>query len=126
MMLNETTLWNAVEARDPQWDGVFVYAVESTRVFCRPTCPSRRPRRDRVRFFPPPEAASRQGFRACRRGHPDAAASPAPGIDRIRRACAAIAARPDERLSLATLAGSVGSTPHHLLRTFKEALGISP
>jgi AraC family transcriptional regulator of adaptative response/methylated-DNA-[protein]-cysteine methyltransferase len=125
-MLKEATLWDAVETRDPHWDGVFVYAVQSTRVFCRPTCPSRRPKREGVRFFATPLAAAAEGFRACRRCHPEGPAPAAPRIDRIRRACATIAERSDERLSLSALAGTVGSSPHHLLRSFKQALGISP
>lgn len=125
-MLDEETLWNAVEVRDAQWDGAFVYGVPSTRIYCRPTCPSRRPRRAGVRFFPAGGAAAAAGFRACLRCHPDGAPLPPPGIDRVRRACAQIAALPDERMSLAQLAARVGGSPHHLLRTFKKTLGISP
>jgi len=125
-MVNETLLWNAVSARDAHWDGVFVYAVPSTRVYCRPTCPSRRPRREGVAFFATTEAAQSAGFRACRRCHPDEPPSVPPGVERVRRACAAIAARPDASQPLADLARMVGSGPHHLLRTFKQVLGISP
>jgi AraC family transcriptional regulator of adaptative response/methylated-DNA-[protein]-cysteine methyltransferase len=125
-MLNEHTLWRAVETRDPQWDGLFVYAVPSTRIFCRPTCPSRRPKRDGVRFFAGPAAAAAAGFRACRRCSPASAPSGAPGLDRVRRACSVIAAVPDRGISLAQLAADTGTSPHHLLRTFKKALGITP
>jgi AraC family transcriptional regulator of adaptative response/methylated-DNA-[protein]-cysteine methyltransferase len=79
-----------------------------------------------VRFFATAEAASAEGFRACRRCHPVAASRPAPQIDRVRHACAEIAAHPDEPLSLEALAAAVGGSPHHLLRTFKRTLGISP
>jgi AraC family transcriptional regulator of adaptative response/methylated-DNA-[protein]-cysteine methyltransferase len=125
-MLNENVLWTAVEARDAQWDGVFVYAVRSTRIYCRPTCPSRRPKRDRVQFFATGSVAAAAGFRACRRCRPDGPVTVAPHIERIRRACATIAERHDERLSLSDLAGTVGGSAHHLLRTFKQTLGISP
>lgn len=125
-MLNDELLWQAVAARDPQWDGVFVYGVPSTRIYCRPTCPSRRPKRPGVRFFAAAAAAEAQGFRACRRCHPAAAAAVPPPIDRVRRVCAAIAAHPDERVTLAVLARAVNVDPHHLLRTFKQVLGISP
>src|SRR5262245_53942054 len=118
-MLNAHTLWTAVEARDPQWDGMFVYGVRSTHIYCRPTCPSRRPRRDGVQFFATSEAASAEGFRACRRCRPDDPVRTTPQIDRVRLACAAIAERRDERLSLNELAGLVGGNPHHLLRIFK-------
>ena len=125
-MLNEEKLWSAVEGRDAQWDGAFVYGVPSTRIYCRPTCPSRRPRRAGVRFFPAPGAAAAAGFRACLRCHPDGPVQSPPGIDRVRRACAHIAASPDERMSLAQLAARVGGGAHHLLRTFKQTLGVSP
>lgn len=124
-MLNENTLWKAVEQRDASWDGLFVYAVPSTRIYCRPTCPSRRPRRAGVRFFAAAGAAVSEGFRACRRCRPDGPVQLPPHIDRIRRACAALA-DVEERVSLAALASLVGGSAHHLLRTFKRTLGISP
>jgi AraC family transcriptional regulator of adaptative response/methylated-DNA-[protein]-cysteine methyltransferase len=124
-MLNEERLWTAVSARDARWDGAFVYAVPSTRIYCRPTCPSRRPRRDGVRFFAAPAAAEAAGFRACKRCRPGGAAAD-PKVERVQRACATIAASPDERLTLDALARSVGSSPYHLLRTFKQTLGVSP
>src|SRR5258708_21986645 len=84
----ERARWDAVLARDRQSDGRFVYAVTSTGVFCRPSCPSRRPHPDRVRFFDAPDAARAAGFRACKRRKPDAAEVPAdPWIEKVRRAC---------------------------------------
>jgi AraC family transcriptional regulator, regulatory protein of adaptative response / methylated-DNA-[protein]-cysteine methyltransferase len=125
-MVNETLLWNAVSARDAQWDGVFVYAVPSTHIYCRPTCPSRRPRREGVRFFATAVAAESEGFRACRRCRPAAPPGLPAGLERVRRACAEIAAHADSGLTLTDLARTVGGSPHHLLRTFKQVLGISP
>jgi AraC family transcriptional regulator of adaptative response/methylated-DNA-[protein]-cysteine methyltransferase len=125
-MVNEHVLWSAVCARDPHWDGMFVYGVPSTRIYCRPTCPSRRPGRKGVRFFAAPSAAEAAGFRACRRCRPAAEPTLSPAIDRVRRACAAIAARHGEPMPLATLARRVGSSPHHLQRSFKRLLGVSP
>jgi AraC family transcriptional regulator of adaptative response/methylated-DNA-[protein]-cysteine methyltransferase len=124
-MLNEERLWTAVSARDARWDGAFVYAVPSTRIYCRPTCPSRRPRRDGVRFFAAPAAAEAAGFRACKRCRPGGVATD-PKVERVRRVCATIAANADERLTLDALARGVDSSPYHLLRTFKETLGVSP
>ena len=69
------TAWNAVVERDARFDGRFVYAVDSTGVYCRPTCPSRRPRRSNVRFFAVPGEAERAGFRACRKSLPNGTAS---------------------------------------------------
>src|SRR5689334_7411549 len=74
---DEEGCWRAVLARDAARDGSFVYAVRSTGVYCRPSCPSTRPRREQVVFYALPELAERAGFRACRRCHPgDATADP--------------------------------------------------
>lgn len=125
-MLNENSLWDAVTRRDVQWDGTFVYAVQSTGIYCRPTCPSRRPRRSAVRFFPTAAAASVAGFRACKRCHPDRALAAAPHIARVRRACALISSNDSARLSLDRIAAAVDANPRHLWRTFKQTLGITP
>src|SRR4051812_30489528 len=78
--------WQSVIDRDRAADGQFVYAVTSTGVFCRPSCPSRRPRRERVRFFESPREAERAGFRSCLRCRP-----PDPAADlwlaKVARAC---------------------------------------
>ncbi|MCA1564030.1 MAG: methylated-DNA--[protein]-cysteine S-methyltransferase [Acidobacteria bacterium] len=126
-MLNEDRLWQAVEARDPHWDGMFVYAVPSTRIYCRPTCPSRRPRRAGVRFFADRSAAEAAGFRACRRCRPAATDGSLPAhLERVRRACTLLTGRAQSRMPLATLARAVRSSPHHLQRLFKQTLGVSP
>ena len=69
-MMLEETWWQAVLTRDRGADGTFVYGVRSTGVYCRPSCPARRPGREQVVFFPQPAAAEEAGFRACRRCHP--------------------------------------------------------
>jgi AraC family transcriptional regulator of adaptative response/methylated-DNA-[protein]-cysteine methyltransferase len=118
--------WAAVSGRDRAADGSFVYAVRSTGVYCRPSCPSRRPRRDRVAFFDTPEAARDAGFRACKRCHPDAiGATVDPWVDKIRRACVYLA-NVDGHPSLAALARRVGGSPYHLQRNFKRIVGVSP
>ena len=68
--MSEQECWQAVASRARQADGAFVYAVSTTGVYCRPSCPSRRPRRENVHFFPLPEAAERAGYRPCRRCRP--------------------------------------------------------
>jgi AraC family transcriptional regulator, regulatory protein of adaptative response / methylated-DNA-[protein]-cysteine methyltransferase len=118
--------WRIVLARDRRYDGAFVYAVRSTGIFCRPSCPSRRPRRDQVAFFPVPAAAQLAGFRPCRRCRPAGPERPDPRVPLVREACRLIDAHPDEPARLATLAGRVGATPHQLLRAFRGVLGISP
>src|SRR4051812_10320655 len=98
--------WTAVLARDRRTDGTFVYAVQSTGIYCRPSCPSRRPRRDRVRFFDAPAAAREAGFRSCKRCKPDEASVADPWVDKIRRACVYLA-NVDGHPSLAALAARV-------------------
>ncbi len=118
--------WRIVLARDRRFDGAFVYAVRSTGVFCRPSCPSRRPRRSVVRFFPIPEAAQAAGFRACRRCRPTQTPSPDPAVALVRDVCRAIDAHPDVAADLTTLARRVGRSSHQLLRAFRRVLGVSP
>jgi AraC family transcriptional regulator of adaptative response/methylated-DNA-[protein]-cysteine methyltransferase len=124
-MFDDAVLWKAVRDRDVAWDGVFVYAVRSTGVYCRPTCASRRPRPENVRFFAVPDAAEREGFRPCRRCAPRSTRPPV-AVERVRAACLAIASRPDGAISLNALARAVGGNAVHLLRTFKRTLGITP
>jgi AraC family transcriptional regulator, regulatory protein of adaptative response / methylated-DNA-[protein]-cysteine methyltransferase len=118
--------WGAVMRRDRGADGQFVYAVISTGVFCRPSCPSRRPRRDRVRFFETTDAAERGGFRACRRCRPTQVTALPSLVDAIRRAAEYLASHADESVPLATLAKVAQLSPSHLQRQFKKALGVSP
>ena len=118
--------WRIVLARDRRYDGAFVYAVQSTGIYCRPSCPSRRPRRAHVAFFPGPEAAELAGFRPCRRCRPGEAAAAVPGVPLVRAVCRLIDAHPDRPASLALLSAQAGVTSHRLLRTFRRVLGISP
>lgn len=118
--------WEAVLARDVRADGAFVYAVRTTGVYCRPTCPSRRPRRDSVAFFAGPDAAEIAGYRACRRCRPRGSAQPPAGLGQARRACAFIQAHAEEPLTLSRIASHVGASPFHLQRTFTKLVGISP
>lgn len=115
--------WRAVLARDARRDGSFVFAVLSTGVYCRPSCPARRPRPDRVLFFALPEAAEHAGFRSCRRCRPRAAAFD-PRVAWVRRICRTIEDRPEA--TLADLGAAAGVSPHHLQRTFKLLMGITP
>src|SRR5438093_2289135 len=103
--------WRIVLTRDRRYDGAFVYAVQSTGIYCRPSCPSRRPRRAHVAFFPGPEAAELAGFRPCRRCRPGEAAAPDPGGPLVRAVCRLIDAHPDRPASLAPRAAQAGGTP---------------
>src|SRR4051812_14901735 len=122
--MSPTERWQAVLARDRRYDGVFVYAVRSTGIYCRPSCASRRPRRTQVTFFPIPEAAEQGGFRACRRCHPANMNGSDPAVALVREACQALAQ--PEPPALAALASSLGSRPPRLVRAFKRILGITP
>src|SRR5262245_27622268 len=104
-------LWDAVAARDARTDGLFVYAVRSTGIYCRPSCPSRRPRRDGVEFFATPDAAEVGGYRECRRCRPRFGAAIPPGVASVRRACAFIKARVDQPVPLSAIAAHADMSP---------------
>ena len=125
-VMNNPELWNAVLSRDSSRDGSFVFAVRSTGIYCRPSCPARRPRREQVSFFQLPEAAEQAGFRACRRCHPRRARTRDPRIELVRRICHAIDEHDEEPQTLKRLSAETGTSPHHLQRTFKEVMGITP
>lgn len=125
-VMNNPELWNAVVSRDRSRDGSFVFAVRSTGIYCRPSCPARRPRREQVSFFQVPEAAEEAGFRACRRCQPRRARTDDPRIELVRRICHAIDAHNEEPHTLKTLSEETQVSAHHLQRTFKEVMGITP
>jgi AraC family transcriptional regulator of adaptative response/methylated-DNA-[protein]-cysteine methyltransferase len=119
-------LWQAVIAKDSRFDGTFVFAVSSTKIYCRPSCASRRPRRERVSYFRLPEAAEQAGFRACRRCHPRRARSPDPQIEMVQRACRYIETQDETSVTLAELGEHIGISPFHLQRVFRKIMGITP
>jgi len=124
--LNATRRWHIVQARDRRYDGAFVYAVRSTGIYCRPSCPSRRPRRQLVEFFPIPEAAEAAGFRACRRCRPTQVHATDPAVSVVRELCRAIEARLEDPADLTRLGRRVRLSPHQVLRAFRRVLGVSP
>jgi AraC family transcriptional regulator of adaptative response/methylated-DNA-[protein]-cysteine methyltransferase len=123
--VDEGQAWSALVSRDHRFDGVFVFAVATTGVYCRPSCPARRPRRENVSFFDGPSQAEAAGFRACRRCHPRSP-HPAPAAQLAADARAYIEAHLDGPLTLAELGREVGASPFHLQRTFKRETGLSP
>ena len=123
IQLTDDARWAALVARVRPAGAGFVYGVSSTGVYCRPWCPSRRPRRDRVTFFDAPCDAERAGYRACKRCRPGETADP--WVDKIRRASVYLA-NVDGHLSLATLARRIGGSPYHLQRNFKRIVGVTP
>ena len=118
--------WQIVLSRDGRYDGAFVYAVKSTGIYCRPSCPSRRPRAEQVEFYDIPETAERAGFRACRRCKPKDVRGPDPRIDLVRRACRAIDEHADAVETLPALARRLGVPGAKLAKSFHALLGLSP
>ena len=123
LVSSSTEKWTMVLARDLSADGTFVYAVKSTGIFCRPSCPSRRPRRDQVEFFKSPDQAQQAGYRPCRRCRPQQGNAQA---EKVNAACRYIEENLDSSLHLDELGEQVGLSPFHFQRLFKRVLGISP
>lgn len=120
--LSDDAAWDAFERRDRALDGRVVGAVTTTGIYCKPSCPARRPKREHVVFYPDPEAARAAGYRACLRCKPDEV-----GRDRVAVANAvALIEAAEEGVSLDDLAAQVGYAPHHFHRLFKRATGVTP
>ena len=114
--------WRAVAERDARYDGEFVYAVKSTHIYCRPSCPSRRPSPENVSFYSAPADAEREGYRACKRCDPRAER----GDTAIERAREYLDAAGERSVRLAELAAHTGVSASHLQRSFKRVVGVSP
>lgn len=123
--MREEEYWQAVLERDSQANGKFVYAVRSTGIYCKPSCPSRRPLREQVMFFARPEGAEQAGFRACRRCQPHTGEIDAQ-VELVQRACRYIEEHLDETLRLACLGAELGLSQAYAQRLFKRVMGISP
>jgi AraC family transcriptional regulator of adaptative response/methylated-DNA-[protein]-cysteine methyltransferase len=123
--MDSNQLWTAFEARDAGADGTFVVAVLSTGIYCKPSCPARRPKRENVRFYPVAEAAEQAGYRACKRCRPERTEAANPRLAAIRKA-ARLIDEADAIPTLTMLGRAVGISPHHLQRLFTELVGVSP
>jgi AraC family transcriptional regulator, regulatory protein of adaptative response / methylated-DNA-[protein]-cysteine methyltransferase len=117
--------WEAVLNHDRRCDGTFVYGVKSTGVYCRPSCPSRRPARRHVMFFESPQRAEAAGFRACLRCRPQAPHGSVPE-ERVEKARRYLDAHADEPVTLRLLAAEAGMSPFSLQRAFTRIVGHSP
>jgi AraC family transcriptional regulator of adaptative response/methylated-DNA-[protein]-cysteine methyltransferase len=117
--------WEAVRARDPGADGRFVFGVVTTGIYCRPSCPARRPHRRNVRFYGSPADAEADGLRGCRRCDPAGIGPKARQTEVVARACR-ILDDADPAPPLDELARQVGVSPSHLRRLFRAATGITP
>lgn len=125
LYVGDITRWDAVRARDPGADGVFLYSVATTGVYCHPSCAARPARRGNVAFHDTPQAAERFGFRACKRCRPDLAPRAEREAALVSRACRTIEAA-EERLSLEALATAAGVSPFHFHRLFRRIVGVTP
>jgi AraC family transcriptional regulator, regulatory protein of adaptative response / methylated-DNA-[protein]-cysteine methyltransferase len=126
--MNEAIAWESVLKRDSSADNYLLYAVSTTGIYCRPSCPSRRPKRGNVRFFSSAEAAERAGFRACQRCKPNAdVTSRHNAVDRARDYIDShVHDLSDQRITLELLGEQSGMSPGHLQRKFKARLGLTP
>lgn len=117
--------WRAVQARDAQADGHFVYAVKTTGVYCRPSASARLPRRENVVFFDTEQAAQAAGYRMSQRASGDQTALAAQRAAVVAKACALIE-QSESLPTLDALAHAVGMSPFHFHRVFKAELGLTP
>ncbi len=122
----EVARWQAIVRCDAQADGGFVYAVKTTGVCCRPSCPSRQPRRENVCFFDHTPDARRAGFRPCKRCKPDASSPREHLRAAVLKVCAVLKDSTEAAPDLPTLARMAGLSPSHFQRTFKAFTGVTP
>src|SRR5690349_8978692 len=120
--LDAETAWAAFMRRDRRWDGRVIGAVRTTNIYCKPSCPAKRLKRENVAFFATGEEALAAGYRPCMRCKPDEV-----GRDReaVAKAVKLIEAA-EEAPSLGDLSAAVGYAPHHFQRIFTRDLGVSP
>lgn len=123
----DNTRWQAVVTRNAAYDNIFIYAVKTTGIFCRPVCKARLARRSNVEFFSNAADATTAGYRACKRCRPQLA-SFTPEADKIRLACEYLQSLPSNSPlpSLDDLARKAGLTKHHFHRLFKREVGVTP
>ncbi|WP_373086199.1 bifunctional transcriptional activator/DNA repair enzyme AdaA [Sneathiella sp.] len=128
--MDHDTKLTAIMRRDTAQDGLFVYAVKTTGIFCRPSCPSRNPKPENIVLYDVPEQAAAEGYRPCLRCRPDLVSVADPKISLTRQICGLIAQHfrdhSDEKLSVSWLAEQTGYSEDHLSRSFKKVLGVTP
>ncbi len=122
---DEESRWQALLRRDPDADGMFYYSVRTTGVYCRPSCASRRPRRENVRFHTTCKQAEQAGFRPCKRCRPNESSLAQCQQDAVARACRLIE-EAEKVPPLTDLADAVGISPYHFHKVFKRFTGVTP
>jgi AraC family transcriptional regulator of adaptative response/methylated-DNA-[protein]-cysteine methyltransferase len=125
-MLNIEQSWQAVQKHDATRDGEFVYGVITTGVYCRPSCPSRRPFKENVRFYETTAEAEWHGLRPCLRCRPSEEPRINPSFERVEQVCRYIQTHSDDPLKIDQLADLVSMGKSQLQRTFKTVVGLTP
>jgi AraC family transcriptional regulator of adaptative response/methylated-DNA-[protein]-cysteine methyltransferase len=120
--LDAETAWAAFMRRDRSWDGRILGAVKTTGIYCKPSCPARRPKRDNVEFYASADEARSAGYRPCLRCKPDEVGRDREAVTRALK----LIEQAEEAPGLAELSAQVGYAPHHFQRIFKRDLGVSP
>src|SRR5688500_12958339 len=120
--IDQDAAWAAFERRDRSWDGRVIGAVRTTGIYCKPSCPARRPKRGNVEFFLDGETAQAAGYRPCLRCRPDEVGRDREAVAKAVR----LIERAEEPPRLDALAASVGYAPHHFQRLFTRDMGVSP
>ena len=124
--MENSKYWQAVLSRDKRHDGKFVFAVRSTGIYCRPSCPARHPKVEHVRFFALPADAEREGFRACKRCQPDKPVPEEARLEMIRRICQYVGEASDHTVTLDELGKHFNLSPHHLGRRIARHVRPEP
>ncbi len=119
----EARYWQATLARDGRADGAFFFGVKSTQIYCRPSCPARRPLRKNTLFFPTTHDAEVQGFRPCRRCKPNEIPA---AVRIVQRAAQVLQSDLDDSVNVAALAGKIGVKTDALRRAFRQQAGLTP
>ena len=125
LITEDTMRWNAVQRKDSGFDNVFVYAVRTTGIYCKPNCPARRPKRANVVFFSSHEEAENAGFRPCLRCRPQFVKQNV-NTKLVEEICRVIESDNEQIPTLEDLSAEANVSASHLQRTFKKATGISP
>lgn len=123
-LMTDEDRWLAVLARDPHADAQFVFAVQTTGIFCRPSCRARHALRKNVRFYPDAQHAVQAGFRPCKRCMPDKRDPHEQKLAKVEHACRLL--EQDPALTLEKLAQQVAMSPFHFHRLFKSVTGMTP
>lgn len=125
-MPSMNTCWDAVVTGDEDYDGQFVVAVKTTKIYCRPSCPAKTPKRENVDFYAVPAIAEAKGYRPCKRCSPKEVHPRDEQAERVQVVCDYIDNNLDSSLTLDELSEVAYWSPYHLQRTFKQIMGITP